>query len=88
MVLVNKLLRAAFVACMVVLGGGAPIATVTLVATEAQAAVVSRIEVRGTARMDAETVKTYLTITPGRSFNNQDIDDSVKAIYATGLFTC
>lgn len=88
MVPVKNLLKAAFVACM--LSGPATVggvATVVLGASEAQAAVVSRIEVRGTSRMDGETVKTYLTISPGRQFNNQDIDDSVKALYATGLFT-
>lgn len=54
---------------------------------EASAAVVNRIEVRGNSRMDADTIMTYLTIQPGQQFNNQDIDDSVKALFATGLFT-
>jgi outer membrane protein insertion porin family len=55
--------------------------------SEASAAVVNRIEVRGNARMDADTIITYLTIQPGQQFNSQDIDDSVKALFATGLFT-
>ncbi|MGI9402798.1 MAG: outer membrane protein assembly factor BamA [Rhizobiaceae bacterium] len=53
----------------------------------AEAAVVNRIEVRGNLRMDEITVKSYLTISPGQSFTNQDIDDSVKSLYGTGLFT-
>lgn len=55
-------------------------------ATEAYAAVVSSIEVRGNTRMDAQTVESFLTIEPGKRFNNGDIDDSLKALFATGLF--
>ena len=54
--------------------------------SEAQAATVSSISVRGNQRIDDEIIASYLTIEPGRSFNNFDIDDSVKALFATGLF--
>ena len=54
---------------------------------QAEAAVVSRIDVRGNSRMDADTIISYLSIKPGKSFSRLDIDDSVKALYATGLFT-
>ncbi len=61
--------------------------TVSLIgATQAQAAVVSSIEVRGNERMDADTVRSFVTIKPGQSFGNNDIDESVKALFATGLF--
>lgn len=53
----------------------------------AEAAVVSRIEVRGNQRVDAETVKGYLGIVPGRQFSNDDIDEAVKKLFATGLFS-
>lgn len=36
--------------------------------------------------MSAETIKSFLTIKPGKSFDNSDIDDSVKALFGTGLF--
>ena len=52
----------------------------------ASAAVVSRIDVRGNQRVDAETIRNYLGITPGKSFNNGDIDEAVKRLFATGLF--
>jgi len=52
----------------------------------AEAAVVNRIEVRGNQRIDDEVVASYLTIQPGQNFNNFDVDDSVKALFATGLF--
>jgi len=57
----------------------------TVIST-AQAAVVSNIDVRGNQRIDDEIVASYLTIKPGQSFNDFDIDDSVKALFATGLF--
>ena len=55
--------------------------------TSALAAVVSSIEVRGNERVDAETVRGNLTIKPGQNFNNSDIDESVKRLFATGLFS-
>ncbi len=68
-----------------------PVSTVVLVATigveQAAAAVVSRIDVRGNSRMDADTIASYLTISPGKRFSGVDIDDSVKSLYSTGLFT-
>ncbi|MFK5979163.1 MAG: outer membrane protein assembly factor BamA [Rhizobiaceae bacterium] len=56
-------------------------------ADQVQAAVVQRIDVRGTTRMDSDTVISYLTIRPGESFSNADIDSSVKSLFATGLFS-
>lgn len=53
----------------------------------AEAAVVSRIDVRGNSRVDASTVRGNLTIRPGANFNNNDIDDSVKRLFSTGLFS-
>ncbi|MDI6026121.1 outer membrane protein assembly factor BamA [Corticibacterium sp. UT-5YL-CI-8] len=53
----------------------------------AEAAVVSRIEVRGNQRVDAETVRNYIAIKPGRQFSATDIDDAVKALFGTGLFS-
>lgn len=55
-------------------------------ATSAAAAVVQQIQVRGNTRMDADTIASFLTIEPGRQFSNSDIDDSLKALFATGLF--
>ncbi len=55
--------------------------------SQAQAAVVSSIDVRGNQRIDDDVVASYLTISPGKSFSNFDIDDSIKALFATGLFS-
>lgn len=62
---------------------GVMMASVTI----ADAAVISRIDVRGNSRVDASTVRGNVTIRPGASFSNDDIDESVKRLFATGLFS-
>lgn len=54
--------------------------------TSAQAAVASNIVVRGNTRIEEETVLSYMTITRGRSYSAADVDESLKALFATGLF--
>jgi outer membrane protein insertion porin family len=53
----------------------------------AMAAVVSAIEVRGNQRVDDETIRNYVGIRPGRNFSNADIDEGVKRLFGTGLFS-
>jgi outer membrane protein insertion porin family len=53
----------------------------------AQAAVVSAIEVRGNSRVDAETIRSNVGIKVGQPFTNVDIDEGVKRLFATGLFS-
>lgn len=53
----------------------------------AQAATASSIQVRGNQRVDAETVRNYLTIKVGQSYSAADIDESVKRLFGTGLFS-
>ncbi|WP_367714801.1 outer membrane protein assembly factor BamA [Nitratireductor sp. GISD-1A_MAKvit] len=52
----------------------------------AHAATVSRIEVRGNRRVEAETIRNYIGIRPGRSFSRDDVNDAVKRLFSTGLF--
>lgn len=52
-----------------------------------QAAVVSRIDVRGNQRVDAETIRNTVNINPGQSFSGDDVDEAVKRLFATGLFS-
>ena len=56
-------------------------------ATVASAAVVSSIEVRGNQRVDDDTIINYVGISPGVSFDNGDVDEAVKRLFATGLFS-
>ncbi|MBX3582637.1 MAG: outer membrane protein assembly factor BamA [Rhizobiaceae bacterium] len=53
----------------------------------AQAAVVSSIEVRGNQRVEAQTIRDYVTVKPGQNFSSADIDESVKRLFGTGLFS-
>ena len=53
----------------------------------AEAAVVSRIEVRGNQRVEADTIRSQTGITPGKSFSSADIDEAVKRLFGTGLFS-
>lgn len=53
----------------------------------AQAAVVSNIEVRGNRRVDAQTIRNYVAIRPGQSFSGADVDEAVKRLFGTGLFS-
>ncbi|WP_132651984.1 MULTISPECIES: outer membrane protein assembly factor BamA [unclassified Rhizobium] len=80
----NAVSAIALSAGVVVSGAGA----LTFVsATAAEAAVIQRIDVHGANRVGAEAVRSNLTITPGKSFSNTDIDDSVKQLYGTGYFS-
>ncbi len=53
----------------------------------AQAAVVSSIDVRGNRRVDASTIRDYVGISPGQNFGPSDVDEAVKRLFATGLFS-
>ena len=80
------LLKAVVVA-IVVTFAGTPGGVLSIGGVEAvSAAVVNRIDVRGNQRLEDEVVTSYLTISAGQRFNNSDIDDSIKALFATGLF--
>lgn len=74
---------AAFLTLVPVAGPGFDILGVSI----AKAQAVSSIVVQGNQRVEAETVRSYLTIRPGRSYSARDIDESLKALYATGLFS-
>lgn len=69
-----------------VVSSGAGVAVLAS-AFAAEAAVVQRIDVRGAQRVGAEAVRSNLSIQPGRTFSNADIDESVKRLYATGFFS-
>lgn len=47
---------------------------------------VKEIRIEGTQRIEPETVRSYLLIQPGDPFNDERIDRSLKALFATGLF--
>jgi len=54
--------------------------------TEVSGPVVSAIRVEGNQRVEPETVVSYMTIRAGERFDPVKIDQSLKALYGTGLF--
>lgn len=78
----RALVRGAIVAALSATALTTPVLPIVAV----QAATVSTIVVDGNIRVDAETVRTYVSIKPGRQFGPADIDESIRALYATGLF--
>lgn len=47
---------------------------------------VSAIDVVGMQRIEADTVRSYLSIAPGDSFSPESLDKSLRNLFATGLF--
>ncbi|TWB79811.1 Beta-barrel assembly machine subunit BamA [Nitrospirillum amazonense] len=48
--------------------------------------VIKDIRVEGTQRIEQATVRSYLVVSQGDAFNPDKIDESLKALFATGLF--
>jgi outer membrane protein insertion porin family len=53
----------------------------------AQAAVVRDIKVVGNRRVEPETVRSYLQFSVGGAYDAGKVDRSIKALFATGLFS-
>ncbi|KJE37095.1 membrane protein [Thalassospira sp. HJ] len=66
------------------LGGTAPL--FVPVAVHAQSGLIRDIEVEGNNRIESATVNAYLTVAPGDSYDVQKINNSLKALFSTGLF--
>jgi outer membrane protein insertion porin family len=55
-------------------------------AVGAPADVIREIEIQGNQRIEAATVRSYLTVGVGDPFNPTELDRSLKNLFATGLF--
>ena len=82
---IGGLMRAAVAVAM--LAAAMSLGGALRIVAEAQAAVVSSIDVRGNQRVDDETIRNYIGIDPGVSFDSGDVDDAVKRLFDTGLFS-
>ena len=47
---------------------------------------IDKIVIQGNERIESNTIKSYINITAGVSFNNDNIDTSLKKLYASNLF--
>jgi outer membrane protein insertion porin family len=48
--------------------------------------IVREVRIEGSQRVEPETIRSYLLIQPGDPFDNERVDRSLKALFATGLF--
>ncbi len=54
--------------------------------TAASGGTIGAIDVRGNERIETSTVLSYLLVRQGDPFNQDELDRSLKTLYATGLF--
>ncbi|MGV0819893.1 outer membrane protein assembly factor BamA [Martelella sp. AMO21009] len=57
------------------------------VPADAYAAVVRNITVNGTGQAGSDAIKSKLTIKPGQSFTDADINQSIRNLYSSGYFS-
>src|ERR1700680_3359625 len=48
--------------------------------------IVTDIRIEGAQRIEPETIRSYLLIQPGEAWDDELVDRSLKALFATGLF--
>jgi outer membrane protein insertion porin family len=70
---------------MLALGAGVCVLTAT--EAQAQGAVIRDIQVAGNKRVEPETVRSYLKFSTGDAYDAGKVDESVQALFATGLFS-
>ncbi len=66
---------------------GAAVGVAFIPATVAQAASFRSIDVRGNQRVEAQTIRDYIGIKPGQNYTANDLDEAIKRLYSTGLFS-
>ena len=64
-----------------------PVLAMPPLAAVAQAQTISRIVIEGNRRVEPETIRAYLQVSPGSPFDPARIDESLKALFQTGLFS-
>ena len=47
---------------------------------------IREVRITGNQRIEPETIQTYITLTPGTAFDEAKINDSLKNLFASGLF--
>ena len=55
-------------------------------AATAQDRMIQSVFVEGNERIEAETVRSYMTIGPGDAYDSDAVNDSLKSLFDTGLF--
>lgn len=85
MVFLQKIRRSALAfACM--MSAPVTIMAAMTIATEAQAATLSSIQVSGNARVDSATIRSYVPVRIGANYTQSDLNATLSALFVTGLF--
>ena len=71
----------------IALRAGAAVVIGAFAISSVYAASFSRIDVVGNKRVEASTISDYVNIKPGQSYSASDLDDAVKRLFSTGLFS-
>ncbi len=66
---------------------GGALVSVALTMSAAQAAVVNSVSVSGNQRVSESTIADFVGYRSGRNFSANEIDEAVKALFRTGLFS-
>ncbi len=61
--------------------------TVGVTVAHAQDGVIRTIRVEGNRRVEPETVRSYLQFSPGSRYDPAKVNESLKSLFATGLFS-
>ena len=64
-----------------------PVASPSGWATQAYAQTIAQIRIEGNQRVEEETVLSYLQFSRGDEFDPEKIDESIKVLFQTGLFS-
>jgi len=85
----SKLIPSVILGVMLVLGSPlVPSQLTTLLGVQAaQAATLSKIIVNGNQRVEDSTIVSFLAIRTGQTISSQKIDESIDALYQSGLFS-
>jgi outer membrane protein insertion porin family len=75
------------IACVALVWAAAPAAFFGGPGTPAVAQVVRNIVVEGNQRVEADTVIAYMQVTPGEQMTPFNINESIRALFQTGLFS-
>src|SRR4051794_21262152 len=74
------------IACLALGGISLGVGVVSLAAPAAYAQTVNSIAVQGNQRVEADTIRSYFRAGPNGQLDPFQIDEGVKALFATGLF--
>ena len=74
------------IACLALGGISLGVGVVSLAAPAAYAQTVNSIVVQGNQRVEADTIRSYFRAGPNGQLDPFQIDEGVKALFATGLF--